>query len=237
MSCRTAPTSISGGDALVSIELKANAQPVRVKLNGANITSSFAVRDNGKLEGLVTGLVEGNNLLRVMPANGAGRSLKIKNHPIGGPVFSGSAGPAVALPDTEPDEPHARPVERRAVQCADEDRALLPQSLEPGPVRRVRPGEPAGAGAHSADDDRPGQDRSVHRGAGHRDGQPWHLPVRPARRPDEDGVPLDRAAVEPQVRQLVRRRLQRQLPAADCRKPARQTRACSAGASRSGRRA
>ena len=128
----------------------------------------------------------------------------------------------MALPDPEPDEPDARPVDRRAVQCADEGRALLPQPLEPSPVRRVRPGEPAGAGTHSADDDRPGQDRSVHRGAGHRDGQPWHLPVRPARRPDEDGVPLDRAAVEPQVRQLVRRRLQRQLPAADCRKPARQ---------------
>jgi hypothetical protein len=80
---------ISGGDALVSIDLIANVRTVRVELNGANVTSSFAVRDNGKFEGLVTGLVEGDNLLRVRPANGVGRSITIKNHPIGGPVFSG----------------------------------------------------------------------------------------------------------------------------------------------------
>ena len=80
---------VSGGNALVSIDLIANVRTVKVELNGANITSSFAVRKNGRFEGLVTGLVEGDNLLRVRTANGVGRSITITNHPIGGPVFSG----------------------------------------------------------------------------------------------------------------------------------------------------
>ena len=80
---------ISGGDALVSIDLVANVRAVKVELNGSNITSSFDVRANGRFEGLVTGLVQGDNLLRVRPGNGVGRSITIKNHPIGGPVFSG----------------------------------------------------------------------------------------------------------------------------------------------------
>ena len=80
---------VSGGDALVSVDLRANPRAVRVELNGADITSAFAVRPNGRFEGLVTNLAEGTNVLRVRPANGVGRSLEIHNHPIGGPVFSG----------------------------------------------------------------------------------------------------------------------------------------------------
>jgi len=80
---------ISGGDALVSVELSANPRSIRVELNDANITSAFAVRPNGRYEGLVTGLREGKNLLRVRPGNGVGRWIEITNHPIGGPVFSG----------------------------------------------------------------------------------------------------------------------------------------------------
>ena len=80
---------ISGGDALVSVDLRANPRAVTVELNGANITSAFSVRPNGRFEGLVENLTEGKNVLRVQPANGVGRSLEIDNHPIGGPVFSG----------------------------------------------------------------------------------------------------------------------------------------------------
>jgi hypothetical protein len=80
---------ISGGDALVSVDLSANPRAIRVELNGANITSAFAVRPNGRYEGLVTGLEEGKNILRVRPGNGVGRWIEITNHPIGGPVFSG----------------------------------------------------------------------------------------------------------------------------------------------------
>jgi hypothetical protein len=80
---------VSGGDALVSVDLRANPSAVRVELNGANITSAFSVRPNGRFEGLVEGLTVGKNVLRVRPGNGVGRSLEIHNHPIGGPVFSG----------------------------------------------------------------------------------------------------------------------------------------------------
>ena len=80
---------ISGGDALVSVDLRANARAVKVELNGTNITSAFSLRPNGRFEGLVTSLDEGENLLRVRPGNGVGRSIEIQNHPIGGPVFSG----------------------------------------------------------------------------------------------------------------------------------------------------
>jgi hypothetical protein len=80
---------ISGGDALVSVDLLASPRAIRVELNGTNITGAFAVRPNGRYEGLVTGLEEGKNILRVRPGNGVGRWIEITNHPIGGPVFSG----------------------------------------------------------------------------------------------------------------------------------------------------
>ena len=80
---------ISGGDALVSVDLIASPRAVRVELNGDDITDTFAVRPNGRFEGLVTGLVEGKNILRVRPGNGVGRWIEITNHPLGGPVFSG----------------------------------------------------------------------------------------------------------------------------------------------------
>ena len=82
---------ISGGDALVAARLApgTDAAAVRVTLNGSDITSSFAVRENGQYQGLVTGLVEGENLLRARLPDGSGHEITIKNHPIGGPVFSG----------------------------------------------------------------------------------------------------------------------------------------------------
>ena len=80
---------ISGGDALVSVDLLASPRAIRVELNGKDITSAFAVRANGRFEGLVTGLEEGKNILRVRPGNGVGRWIEITNHPIGGSVFSG----------------------------------------------------------------------------------------------------------------------------------------------------
>jgi hypothetical protein len=81
---------ISGGDALVSVDLLGTSpRAVMVELNGKDVKSSFAVRSNGRFEGLVTGLDEGKNILRVRPGNGVGRWIEITNHPIGGPVFSG----------------------------------------------------------------------------------------------------------------------------------------------------
>jgi hypothetical protein len=82
---------ISGGDALVSIELSQRVNPnrVRVYLNGHLITTDFAVRPNGRFEGLVTGLVDGTNILQVRLPNGTRQRITITNHPNGGPVVSG----------------------------------------------------------------------------------------------------------------------------------------------------
>jgi hypothetical protein len=82
---------ISGGDALVQIELPrgATASRVRVALNGQDVTSSFAVRPNGAFEGLVTGLRNGRNELTARPGFFDGQAITITNHPIGGPIFAG----------------------------------------------------------------------------------------------------------------------------------------------------
>ena len=85
---------ISGGEALTSVTLPANAQPaaVAVTLNGADITNEFALRPNGSYEGLVTGLVDGANLLQAT-LNGKSAQATIVNHAIGGPTI---AGPQIA---------------------------------------------------------------------------------------------------------------------------------------------
>jgi hypothetical protein len=83
---------ISGGDALVQINLPPSVDPargVKVALNGTLINNTFAVRRNGRYQGLVMGFHNGDNLLTVRTAQG-GAKLTITNHPIGGPVFSGA---------------------------------------------------------------------------------------------------------------------------------------------------
>ena len=58
-------------------------------LNGTDVTGAFALRENGRYEGLVTGLALGGNVLVARPEHGIGRRIRIRNHPIGGPVFAG----------------------------------------------------------------------------------------------------------------------------------------------------
>ena len=81
---------ISGGDALVAVGLPAGTDPasVTVTLGGGDVTDSFALRQNGRYEGLVTGLAEGANTLEAR-VPGGGAQIRITNHPIGGPVFAG----------------------------------------------------------------------------------------------------------------------------------------------------
>ena len=81
---------ISGGDALVQINLAPGVPTngYKVFLNGSLVNSMFATRPNGRLQGVVTGLVNGDNLLVVRSVLGNAQ-ITITNHPIGGPVFSG----------------------------------------------------------------------------------------------------------------------------------------------------
>jgi len=90
---------VSGGDALVQVVLpdRVSAGRVRVDLNGQDVTSSFAVRADGRFLGLVSGLRDGRNRLTARTSSrfdrfedgGGGASITITNHPIGGPIFSG----------------------------------------------------------------------------------------------------------------------------------------------------
>lgn len=82
---------ISGGDALVEVVAPTGTDvtTLAVELDGINVTSAFAVRADGRYLGLVSGLREGSNVLRVAAAGRTGTSITLTNHPIGGPVISG----------------------------------------------------------------------------------------------------------------------------------------------------
>lgn len=82
---------ISAGDALVAIDLPRGTHASRVKVtdNGRNVTNAFAVRSNGRFEGLVTGLDLGDNALTARTAGGKSTTMTIVDHRNGGPVFSG----------------------------------------------------------------------------------------------------------------------------------------------------
>jgi hypothetical protein len=99
---------ISGGDALVEIVMPPGAKPdaLHVTLGTQDVTSQFTPRASGRIIGLVTGLVEGANLLSADLGTGHGVSLKITNHKIGGSVFSGpQVKPFVCATPTEVRDP------------------------------------------------------------------------------------------------------------------------------------
>jgi hypothetical protein len=80
---------ISGGDALVELQLPADAaeQDLRVSLNGVDISAAFARRANGRVMGLVEGLRVGENTLAARLGGAEARST-IRNFPNEGPIFS-----------------------------------------------------------------------------------------------------------------------------------------------------
>jgi Tannase-like family of unknown function (DUF6351) len=92
---------VAGGDALVRVTIrksKVAVRDVRVTLNGANITANLVADATARtLSGLVTGMRVGDNDLEAGVArnkrrghNGDSRAhLRIVNHPIQGPIFSG----------------------------------------------------------------------------------------------------------------------------------------------------
>ena len=61
---------------------------MRVDVDGVDVTGAFALRPNGRFEGLVTGLKVGANTLTVRAADGGRQADRITNHPIGGPMFA-----------------------------------------------------------------------------------------------------------------------------------------------------
>ena len=69
----------------------------QIFLNGTLVNSMFAMRPNGRFQGIVTGLVDGDNLFSVRSSLGNAQ-IKITNHPIGGPVFAGAQLQPWSLP-------------------------------------------------------------------------------------------------------------------------------------------
>ncbi len=89
----SAPELVSGGDALLAIAVPNGTRPsqVRVRRNGANVTSSFSREPGGRrLTGVVDGLRSGQNQITAF-ARGLSRpaQLELFNSPASGPLFSG----------------------------------------------------------------------------------------------------------------------------------------------------
>ncbi|MBI4262987.1 MAG: hypothetical protein HY657_01300 [Acidobacteria bacterium] len=89
---------LSGGDALVEVMLPAgtDVSALRVRLahgenGGHDVTSAFARRANGAVQGLVTGLPIGRSTLVASLEGRGAREVRIPltNHPKGGPIFAG----------------------------------------------------------------------------------------------------------------------------------------------------
>ncbi len=83
---------VSGDEALVQVlpPPGISARKLKVSLNGRNVTAAFAMRSGGRFYGLVVGLRIGANRLVARLPVGSGAQLRIDNHPIGGPIFSGA---------------------------------------------------------------------------------------------------------------------------------------------------
>lgn len=83
------PDLISGGDAVVEIIVPDGVDaPLQVSVNGRDVSSAFAERADGRIKGLLTDLQDGDNRVHAM-AGSVMSDLVIRNHPRGGPVFSG----------------------------------------------------------------------------------------------------------------------------------------------------
>ena len=83
---------ISGGDALVQLSVPSGGDisKLKIDLNGADVTSSFATRADGKFYGLVSGLKIGANQLHAAEPGTTGAAITITNFPNGGPIISGA---------------------------------------------------------------------------------------------------------------------------------------------------
>jgi hypothetical protein len=79
---------VSGGDALLSIRGVRSTRGLSVRAAGENQTAAFKRRSDGRVVGLIRGLPRGESSV-IVRAGHRGAKLRVTNHPIGGPVFSG----------------------------------------------------------------------------------------------------------------------------------------------------
>jgi hypothetical protein len=81
----TKPEFVSGGDVLVRVS---RDDHVRVRRNGTDVTSGFTAQPDGTFLGVVRGLRDGRNTISASTRDRQA-SVRVVNHPISGPVFSG----------------------------------------------------------------------------------------------------------------------------------------------------
>jgi len=84
---------ISDGDALLEITAPPgtiNSGVLKITRNGADVTSAFTPTAKGTLMGVVTGLVNGENVIEATVRGGPGARLVVTNAPRSGPVLSGA---------------------------------------------------------------------------------------------------------------------------------------------------
>ncbi|WP_344234342.1 DUF6351 family protein [Kribbella hippodromi] len=79
--------AVTGGDALIHLDVPNPDDQVRVMLNGKDVSSAFTDDETG-MTGLVENLRLGTNELRA-EAGGRRTTLEVRNHPREGPIFSG----------------------------------------------------------------------------------------------------------------------------------------------------
>lgn len=80
---------VSGGEALVRVELPKGAHGLTLDLGGRDVTSELTVRKHRRMTGLIDGLALGPNVLTARLKDGRRARLTITNHPKGGPLLAG----------------------------------------------------------------------------------------------------------------------------------------------------
>src|SRR5450759_4157980 len=80
---------VSGGNAYVEIVLTdlQGVGGLSVNVDGRDVTSAFAIRSDGRMKGVITGLANGDNVVTASVTGAPAGRLTINNHPIGGPVL------------------------------------------------------------------------------------------------------------------------------------------------------
>nr|WP_321490193.1 DUF6351 family protein [uncultured Hyphomonas sp.] len=84
------PDLVSGGDArlIVSGGSSEGADSFQVTVNGVGQDVAFTL-EGEQAQGVVSGLINGENIVRVTSSSGSAADLVITNHPKGGPLLSG----------------------------------------------------------------------------------------------------------------------------------------------------